>query len=202
MKCTRLLIVLASMLLAAFMLAGCASSSSPAATSTSKALSEFEKADMSGYACMTDYDKDTVFVSMTVDDVLRKMDEGASFTFYMGFPACGWCNVMLTTLNDQALEHNVVVGYVNTRANPEWKNNTEIDDYDKFVERFGSELKVDDAGNPHLYVPHVFFIKDGKLVDNHAGTVEGQTSPDQQLTSDQKQTLADTFDKGFTAVES
>ena len=108
--------------------------------------------------------------------------------------------MVVPALNEQALAAKQPVGYLDTRANPEWKSNVDIDGYDAFAERFASVLDTDDDGAPHLYVPHVFFIKDGQLVYDHSGTVPEQETPDQALTSAQQEELANYFTEGFAAL--
>lgn len=155
---------------------------------------------MTGYACSQGYETPYHFVSMTVDDLAAEMRAGSSFAFYCGYSNCPWCNVMLNHLNNVADERGVKVGYLDTRANPEWKSNTDVEGYDTLVELLGSAIDEDDGGEKHLLVPHVFFIKDGALVYDHAGTAEGQEEADQALNNSQIAELEEAYRKGFEAI--
>ena len=158
---------------------------------------KFEKADMSGYNCMEGYEKDTVFFDVTVKDVEKMVKEGESFVLYAGFANCPWCNVVLPVLNDVATEKGVEIAYLDTRKNPSWSNNMEIDDYDVLVELFGEVIPKDDDGTIHLYVPHIFFVSEGQLVDDHRGSVPSQDSSSDPLTDDQRTELEDILKSGI-----
>ena len=192
-----LVFVLAAMCSGA--LFACASSSAPANPTS---LDQYEASDMSGYECAAGYEQPYCFVDMTVDDIAREVEAGSTFAFYSGFDTCPWCGVMLNSLNDAAIEAGAKVGYLDTRADPSWSSNLDIDGYDTFVELFGSALDEDDDGKKHLYVPHVFFIKDGKLVYDHAGTVPGQASPSDALSDEQLEELKGIYRQGFDEITS
>ena len=192
----RFLAMLATGVLA-FALFAC---SSGGAARGSAALEGYPTSDMSGYECAAGYDKSYAFVDVTVEQIAQEMAAGKSFAVYAGYADCPWCNVMLNTLNDAAVERGEVVGYLDTRKDPSWQSNLDLEGYDTFVELFGSALDADDSGTPHLYVPHVFYVKDGSLVWDKAGTAPGQVSPSDALTEDQKRQMADGFAEGFDKI--
>lgn len=181
-------------------LGACSNGASPAGASSDAVLGKYEPVSLESYECFSDYAGDYAFVSMTVQDIVAEMDAGSTFVVAAGFSNCPWCNTLFPYLNEVAIQHGATVGYLDTRANPEWKSNIDIDDYDLFAERFGSVLEADDDGTPHLYVPHVFFIKDGQLVDDHAGTVSGQESASDELSAEQQEELRSILNAGFDAL--
>jgi len=148
-------------------------------------LTDFPVSDMSGYSCAADYKGEYRFVGMTMAEVDAKMSEGATFALFCGFDDCPWCNVMLNPLNDVATERETHIGYIDLRKNPAWETNLDLEDYDLLVERFGDALGLDDQNRKHLYAPHVFFVKDGKMVADHDGTVPSQADPAEKLTDEQ-----------------
>lgn len=152
---------------------------------TYASLSAYPAADMSSYDCAAGYDKEYQFVNMTVREVAAEMEAGSTFMVYAGYNHCPWCNSMLNPLNDIALERGIKVAYIDTRADPSWQSNLDLLDYDLFVELFGEVLGEDENGIPHLYVPHCFFVKDGTLVADHAGTVPSQENSSDPLTEEQ-----------------
>ena len=122
------------------------------------------KSDMSGYASF-DPEAHYVFVNSTVKEMANDMAEGKSFVTYFGFARCPWCRDAMPILNSVANELGVeYINYVNTRSNPEWKSNLDIDDYDLLVEIAGDYLPLDDDNIKHLYVPTIFFVKNGEIV--------------------------------------
>ena len=157
-------------------------------------------ADMSGYACAEGYEAPYHFVDMTVNDVVAEMEAGSSFILFCSYKDCPWCNAILNPLNDILTERDIYAAYIDTRKDPSWKSNTDIDDYDTFVEVFGSQLKNDESGQPHLYVPHTFFIKDGVLISSRQGTVEDQKEPSDPLTEEQLQAYCDIINASLNAI--
>ena len=195
MKRIRLLILIMLVAITSTGLAACSGGSS--SSSTKDTLADRELSDMSGYEGLEEYDKDTVFVDMTVKEMDEMMKNGETFVVFFSFENCPYCNRLIPYLNDAALEAGRRVAYINTRANPEWENNMDIDDYDIVEERFAKWLPEDDDGREHLYVPDVYFIKNGKVVARHDGVTPGADDPSNKLTSEQleqlKIDLADEF---------
>ena len=157
--------------------------------------SPFAKSDMSGYEGFTD--KDHVFFDMTAEDLKKTMDSESSFVVYFGFAQCPWCTKAVPILNETAKEYKSTVGYVNTRKDSSWKTNTDLKDYDLVVEYLGEYLEEDSDGIKHLYTPHVFFVRSGKVVFEHSGTLEGPSDPEKTLTESEKQELKDIYRQGF-----
>lgn len=150
-----------------------------------------------GYEGMEGYEGEIMFCDTTVKEVKELMDDKRTFVLFCSFETCPWCNLLISHLNDAAREAGVHVGYIDTRSNPEWQSNMDIDDYDVFTDLFGEWLSEDADGKPHLYVPGTYFIKNGKVVARHDGVTPGVEDPSNDLTSEQveqlKKDLADEF---------
>ena len=61
-------------------------------------------------------------------------------------------------------------------------------------------LSEDENGQKVLYVPDVYFIKDGKIVGHHLGTVDSQADPTISLTEEEKNELLDIFNELFEKI--
>lgn len=142
-----------------------------------------------GYDGMEGYKGEIMFCDTTVKEVKELMDAKKTFVLFCSFETCPWCNLFISYLNDAARDAGVHVGYIDTRAKPEWQNNMDIDDYDVFTELFGKWLTEDEDGKPHLYVPDTYFIKDGKVVARHDGVTPGVDDPSDGITSEQEKQL-------------
>ena len=92
------------------------------------------------------YDDVEILRTMTVKDVVAEMDAGHSFAVFFGFAACPSCQAVRASLLDAAASTGHLLGFVDTRANPAWTSNMDIDDYDLFVERFGNYVPLDGDG--------------------------------------------------------
>ena len=168
-------------------------------------LDSFDVADMSGYGGLSDYSGPLPFVDVTVQDIHKLMEDGETFVIFISFERCPWCNAVIKYFSEVAAEYAdsvAKVAYLNTRRNPEWKSNLEIDDYDLFVRDFDEYLDYDSEGIKHLYVPHVFFIKDGRVVYEHQGALASMGSdPETVLTDAMKEELRDLYREGFKLLQ-
>ena len=191
-------VLVAVLLMAIIVLSGC-SSSGTSANGTD--LSEYPASDMSGYAGLKGYDKELVFVDVTMDDVDAMMKNKDTFVLYAGFSNCPWCNALISHLNDVALESNVKIAYLDTRRDPSWKNNMEIDGYDIFKEYFGEYLDIDEDGEPHLYVPDTYFIKKGEVVHRHEGVTPSLGGPSDEWTQDMIEEVETALKEGFDKLK-
>ena len=163
-------------------------------------LDGFPQAEMTGYAALQDYDaKDPLpFVDVTVKDIHKLMEDKESFVLFVSFSTCPWCNAVLTRFIDVANEAGIKVASLNTRKNPEWESNMDIDDYDLFVADFDEQLEYDTEGLKHLYVPHVFFVKEGEVVYDHQGALpEMGSDPYMELNAKQEEALRNIYREGF-----
>ena len=165
------------------------------------AMGAFPDIDLSGYAGLADVKTFAEYKDLTVADIAALKDAKETFVFLASFTDCPWCNAMIAGLNEAAVEAGVPVGILDTRKDPSWSNNLEIDDYDLFTEHFGSFLEEDEDGTPHLYVPHIFFIRNGEVIYEHQGALpEMGSDPGMKLTRDQKKALVDIYRRGFMAI--
>ena len=162
------------------------------------ALADRPASDMAGYRVLADVDGPLQFVDMTAAEADRLMEEGASFVLFTSYPDCPWCNAVIRQVNAAAAEAGWKVGNINTRKDPSWQNNMDIDDYDLFVARFGEFLENDDDGTPHLYVPHIFFIRNGAVVYAHQGALSSMgDDPNTVLSEEENEELTEIFREGF-----
>lgn len=124
---------------------------------------------------------------------------------YFGYPECPWCRSAVPTLLNTA---NMVgidqIYYYNAK---EIRDNKHLDEggkiitdkegtqeYKKLIEALKEVLPVYDGLNDEsikrLYFPTVVFVKDGKILGLHVGTVKSQTDPNTLLTKQQEQELS------------
>ena len=194
------IVLLTVLVVSMFFLSACGNKKAPVVELSD--LTNFPVADMSGYAGLKNYNQSVKFVDVTVKDVDTFLKEGKSFVLLTSFAECPWCNAIIPYLCDAASEAQATIALIDTRKDPSWKNNFDLLDYDLFAEDFGEYLATDEGDRPHLYVPHVFFIKDGKVVYQHQGALaEMGDNPHMELTNKQKEELRDIYRDGFRAIE-
>ena len=157
------------------------------------------RSDLSAYGCFQN--NDHVFYDTSVKEMAANMDEGKTFAVCFGSSDCSWCREAMPLINDAAKNAGFEVGYIDTRKNPEWDSNMEIDDYDLLVERVGEYLGFDQDGLRHLYTPSLFVFRFGKVVGYHEGTVETHNANVREMSQEEKLTLREIYRDMFDVMQ-
>ena len=131
-------------------------------------------------------------------DKVFEIFENKTGVIYFGFPGCPWCRNMLPILFEAAKNNNIDIIYY---FNPKEIRSSDNDDYNKLISILNHYLKENEAGEKTLYVPDVYFVKEGQIVGHHLGTVDSQTNPMESLTDGQKQELLNIFDELFSKIK-
>lgn len=134
------------------------------------------------------------------DVVLQGIGQGRTFVALFGYASCPDCKAAVPLLLDEALGHGIwQVLYVDTRADPSWDSNTDIDGYDRLVGVMGDRFSKDDDGTPHMQVPFVAFVRDGRVVASVEGD-GGLSRADAQHAEQARDELAGRYAAGFDAM--
>ena len=160
-----------------------------------------EMADMSVYENFMDTDH--VFVSATFEDALKAIENDQTFILYTGFSTCPWCLEAMPILNEVAKEFDATVSYINTRPDHTRESElrvTDNPDYVQFVEVMEAVLSSNDEGEKHLYVPFVFFIKDGEVIAWHEDTFPEHDAHQRKMTEDEIERLTEIYRDGFRQI--
>ena len=113
-------------------------------------------------------------------EILNIMDHKTGIV-YFGFPTCPWCRNVVEPLIKLANQENVTLYYINPKVMRDAQNKT----YLSLVKKLDSYLDTGENGNKVLYVPDIYFIKDGKIMAHHLGTVDSQKDPYQKMNEKQ-----------------
>ena len=114
----------------------------------------------------TQVSEDNIYKFASKEEVLAAFEAEKAVVFF-GFPECKWCQAYVKYLNDIAKEYGVnQILYYNIKYDR--NKNTEF--YKKIQEIAKDYLLQDEEGNPRVYVPDVYFIKDGKIVGHNNDT--------------------------------
>lgn len=133
---------------------------------------------------------------VTLDEVFDII-QNKTGVIYFGFPGCPWCRNMIPVLFEAAKNNNIDTIYY---FNPRNVKKSDNDEYNKLKEILNEYLSEDENGQKVLYVPDVYFIKDGKIVGQHLGTVDSQEDPTISLTEEEKNELLDIFNELFEKI--
>lgn len=133
---------------------------------------------------------------VTLDEVFDII-QNKTGVIYFGFPGCPWCRNMIPVLFEAAKNNNIDTIYY---FNPRDIRKSDNEDYNKLKEILNEYLSEDENGQKVLYVPDVYFIKDGKIVGHHLGTVDSQEDPTISLTDEEKNELLNIFNELFEKI--
>ena len=136
------------------------------------------------------------FVKSSVLNMEKMINDGKTFVIYFGFAKCPWCNDFINLISQ---ETDRDIYYVDCRENSEWKSNLDIDNYDLLINLIGDKLNFDDNNIKHLYVPHTFFFKDGKLVYDIRLT--GYNAKEEKLPEDIKLQIINQLKEAFNLLK-
>ena len=134
---------------------------------------------------------------------------------YFGFPECPWCRNIVPVLSEAASETGIEkIYYFNALSMRDTKildeNGNVIteqegtDEYYQLLEAMSSVLGpyegLNDESILRLYFPTVVFVKDGKIVKIHVGTLDSQKDPYLGLTTEQREEIKKIYTDGMHDV--
>lgn len=121
-------------------------------------------------------DVDNVYKYVTASEAIELFKSEQAIVLF-GFTECKWCQSYVPILNEVAKENGVqTIYYCNIKEDR--KNKTE--EYTKLVDILKEYLYEDDNNEKRIYVPDVYFIKDGKIVghNNDTSKIESMDTSD------------------------
>lgn len=143
-------------------------------------------------------------------DILK----GGTGVIYFGFPECPWCRNLVPVLVDTLSEYTVPFYYFNAydiRDSKHLDENGNIvtdkegtKEYYEIVDilkdYLGEYSGLNDSSIKRLYFPTLVFVKDGKILYVHTGTLDSQKNPYIELTDNQKNELSNIISLNVTKV--
>lgn len=169
----------------------------PITEDTRKFKEEYEEVNSNDGAVKITISNNAPVKYLSYSDLENKINNKESFVVYFGFPTCPWCRNIINVLFDTANDNNANIYYINNR---ELKSNSS-EDYNKIYELVYDYLDTDNTGTKVLYVPDVYFFKEGNIVGHHLGSVESQTNPKVLLNSTQKKELKGIYQDLFNKIK-
>ena len=130
---------------------------------------------------------------------------------YFGFPECPWCRNLVPVLVNKLSEYNVPFYYYNAYDIRDKKhldeNGNVVTDKEGTTEYYeivnllsdflGEYEGLNNKNTKRLYFPTVVFVKNGKVIDVHIGTVDSQTDPSIALSEEQILELGSVLEQGI-----
>lgn len=136
------------------------------------------------------------FKYATITEVIELLKNGSG-VLYLGMPECNWCRNILPILIDSANETKIdkILYY-----NPKQIRTDNTHEYQELVNILNTYLLTDtttqketdanfDKNKKRVYMPDIYIIKNGKILGNHAVTLDSQKDSKITLNESQKQEL-------------
>lgn len=109
---------------------------------------------------------ENVFKYVNIEESIELFSSDNAVIFF-GFKECKWCQSYAPLLNEFAKQNGIdTIYYCDIKEDR--ANNTE--EYKALVQLLEKYLYEDDNNNKRIYVPDVYFVKDGKIVGHNNDT--------------------------------
>lgn len=166
-----------------------------------EALNGQKKSDGVSEHMSIDIESDNPIKYIDEDEVINILNNGTG-VIYFGMPDCPWCRNAIPVLIDAAKERGLNDIYY---FNPKQIRQDNTEKYQQIVEKLKDYLQIDtttqDEENPdfnvnkkRVYVPDVFFVKDGKVIGHNFKTVDSHKDPTIRLNDEQYSQLRTIYD--------
>lgn len=166
----------------------------PITEDSRKFKEEYEKVNSNEGAVKITIPSNAPVKYLSSDELFTKIENKENFVVYIGFPTCPWCRNIVNVLFDTANDNGATIYYINKRK-------LKDEEYNKIYELLYDYLDTDKTGNKVLYVPDVYFFKDGSIVGHHLGSVASQTNPKVLLNNTQKKELKGIYQDLFNKIK-
>lgn len=114
----------------------------------------------------TEVEDNNIFYYASYNEIIEVLTKKTGIVFF-GFPSCPWCQAYAPILDEVAKEQDSPkIYYYNIKEMR--KNNTQ--EYKALVEIIKANLLKDEDGLTRIYVPDVYFVKDGKILGHNNDT--------------------------------
>ena len=124
-------------------------------------------------------------------EAAKTLIESGTGVLVFSFPSCPWCQEALPVLNEVATEFGETpVFYLNVRQLSRGEAETEYEQLAQLLEPY---LETDEDGELVIYVPDVFFIREGEVVGHHLGTTDDHDAHERLMTTEEVDKLKETY---------
>ena len=151
--------------------------------------------DMSGYNGLVSEQ----FVDIDLDGIMALFEQKKTAIIYFGYASCPWCNALIPVLNEVSEEKQMRLYYLDWHADVNYQNEKIFDIVD-LCDEAGLVDEHNDDGTGVFYFPTVLYIRDGKPVLLHSGTVAGHDGSQGGLSQKQTARLKYMLEKEFDSL--
>lgn len=133
--------------------------------------------------------EDNPFLYATIDEVLEILEDGTGIIFFANSD-CEWCIATADILNDALNYKNIDEVYY---YNPKTLEEKSPKKYKKLIQLLEKYLEKNEEEEVQLYLPDVYFVKDGKIIGHNNDTATMNGTVDEALTKKNKKILENKY---------
>ena len=147
--------------------------------------------DMSGYGI-----EDGNFYDISISETLSFFDTDTTTIIYLGRDNCDWCLELIPVLDEIINEKEMKVYYLDILAQGE----DELARLSELAERCRDYVEIDEEGDPVLRAPSILYIREGKLIMFHEGTVNTHDARERRMTEKELERLRFNLRREFDSL--
>lgn len=164
-------------------------------TDTEKFKEEYEALNEEWESVYVEVPEDVEITYLDEKELISFLENGTGI-LYFGWQSCPWCRNALPALMEVAVDYGQSIHYFNPKVIRSSENET----YQFLMEYLDEYLSSDENGTKKLYVPDVYFLKDGQVMGHHLDTVESQDDPYEPLTNEQFAELKQIYEENINKI--
>ena len=147
--------------------------------------------DMSWYGI-----EDGNFYDCDIETFSSLINQNKTVIIYIGYENCPWCRELCPVLNEFLTEYEFKAYYYDIESgdNGSSENLTVIETAVKDL------LQTDEEGKPILYAPSIVYLREGKPVEIHEGTVNSHNARERKMTEREMERLRFNLSKEFEGL--
>lgn len=124
---------------------------------------------------------------LSEEELLKFLENGTGI-LYFGYNTCPWCRNAIPVLINTVRDNDIDIIYYADIHKLDMASIRE-----ELYKILDSYLEENNDGKKVLAVPDVYFLKKGKIVGEHRGTVDGYHNPYNKMNEKQKKELASIY---------
>lgn len=137
-----------------------------------------------------------VYYKATLENLNYIIENKKDAIVYIGFPSCPWCVYALPCLDNVNKDFKMEIITINLRDDIN-KNN--VEEFNKLKTLLPEIFSIKD-NQPYIYSPYVLFIKHGKLLFSHVGTIINHNAKASPLSYNDTFQLVQKYKNGFNLL--
>lgn len=133
--------------------------------------------------------KNNPFKYIELKEVLNIIENGTGIIFF-GDPDCEWCVASAKILTSSLNYKNIDVAYY---YNPKKIRDNNTKEYKRLVKLLADYLETDKDDNSYLFLPDIYFVVNGEVIDHNNDLASMSGTIDDALTKERKKEIKDKY---------